>query len=216
MFVDVCIAEFLGANCYAVAAENSATCVLFDAGWDASTDVAQLVAEAGLKPEAIVLTHGHPDHIAGIHRFHEAFGDIPTYLHKDDMYRLDDPAATLPPEMRPWLAPVVKDWVKPNVVPVSGNDVLEHAGLSIAVLHTPGHTEGSCVFLVRTPEGERALFTGDVLFAGSIGRVDLSGGNPAAMQQSLRLIKQAYDQPVYPGHGPATRLNHEIMTNPYL
>ena len=151
----------------------------------------------------------------GLPHFYEEFGDLPTYLHADDVYRVERPADTMNPQFKAMLAPLVAQWEVPQVQRFHDGDVLQLAGLDIRIVHTPGHTEGSCVFEVK--EGsESLLFTGDVLFAGSIGRVDLPGGDPEAMQRSLETVKGLANQPVYPGHGPATRLDHEKRVNPFL
>lgn len=222
MFVLSSVAEFLGVNCYAVAREGGRECVLFDAGLDGAPELAELLKEEELTPVGLILTHGHPDHILGLPRFYQAFGNVPTYLHSDDMYRLENPADTMNPQFKPMLEPLVAQWTAPEVVAVEDGDVLTLAGLDIRIIHTPGHTEGSCVFEVTETSAaedtsdESVLFTGDVVFAGSVGRVDLPGGDPVAMQKSLEIVKSLKNQPVYPGHGPATRLDHEKRVNPFL
>lgn len=215
MFVLSSVAEFLGVNCYAVAREGASECVLFDAGLNGVPELHELLKEEGLTPVALVLTHGHPDHILGLPHFYEEFGVLPTYLHSDDVYRVERPADTMNPQFKAMLAPLVAQWEVPQVQRYEDGDVLQLAGLDIRIVHTPGHTEGSCVFEV-TEGSESLLFTGDVLFAGSIGRVDLPGGDPEAMQRSLEIVKGLANQPVYPGHGPATRLDHEKRVNPFL
>lgn len=215
MFVVSSVAEFLGVNCYAVAREGASECVLFDAGLNGAPELHELLKEEGLTPVALVLTHGHPDHILGLPHFYEEFGVLPTYLHSDDVYRVERPADTMNQQFKAMLAPLVAQWEVPQVQRYEDGDVLQLAGLDIRIVHTPGHTEGSCVFEV-TEGSESLLFTGDVLFAGSIGRVDLPGGDPEAMQRSLEIVKGLANQPVYPGHGPATRLDHEKRVNPFL
>lgn len=215
MFVLSSVAEFLGVNCYAVAREGASECVLFDAGLNGAPELHELLKEEGLTPVALVLTHGHPDHILGLPHFYEEFGVLPTYLHTDDVYRVERPADTMNPQFKAMLAPLVAQWEVPQVQRYEDGDVLKLADLDIRIVHTPGHTEGSCVFEV-TEGSESLLFTGDVLFAGSIGRVDLPGGDPEAMQRSLEIVKGLANQPVYPGHGPATRLDHEKRVNPFL
>lgn len=222
MFVVSSVAQFLSVNCYAVALDGASECVLFDAGLDGSGDLAATLDDEGLSPVALILTHGHPDHVLGVPHFYERFGQVPTYLHQSDVYRLEDPLATMSPDFQPLLAPLLAGWTMPEVVPTTGGQTLHLAGLTVTLTHLPGHTEGSCVFEVSeqhepgTGVPESLMFTGDVLFAGSVGRVDLPGGDPAAMAHSLKHLKEMRDQPVYPGHGPATRLSHEIRVNPFL
>ncbi|WP_210602329.1 MBL fold metallo-hydrolase [Brevibacterium oceani] len=207
-------AEFLDVNCYAVRAEGRSDCILIDSGYDCAPGLERLLAEEELDPQAIFLTHGHPDHILGLTNV-LARWDVPVHLGGADRYRLDDPASTLSPQFAPMLAPLVADWTTPDVIDVHDGRSFEIAGLTITAVAAPGHTEGST--LLRVSDGdEEIIFTGDVVFAGAIGRVDLPGGDAQAMQDSLRLFADLPDVPIYPGHGPASRVGRELASNPFF
>lgn len=207
-------AEFLDVNCYAVRAERSDDCILIDSGFDCAPDLARLLAEEGLSPRAVLITHGHPDHILGLTNV-LAQWDVPVYLGVPDHYRLAEPATTLSPEFARFLAPLVKDWTAPEVNDLTDGQTLEIAGLTITSAAAPGHTEGSMLLRVAD-DGEEIIFTGDVVFAGAIGRVDLPGGDASAMRASLKAFAELPDVPIYPGHGPASRVGRELATNPFF
>ena len=174
-------AEFLDVNCYAVRADGRDACILIDSGYDCAPGLEKLLDEEGLKPQAIFLTHGHPDHILGLNNV-LARWNLPVHLGAADRYRLDSPATTLNPQFAAMLAPLVQDWNAPEAVDITDGQSFEVAGLTITAVAAPGHTEGS--MLLRVVDGaEEVIFTGDVVFAGAIGRVDLPGGDPQAMQE---------------------------------
>jgi hydroxyacylglutathione hydrolase len=207
-------AEFLDVNCYAVRAEGRSDCILIDAGYDCAPRLESQLAEAGLVPQAVFLTHGHPDHILGLNNV-LARWNVPVHLGGPDRYRLQDPASTLSPQFAPMLAPLVEGWTAPEVSDLADGQSLETAGLTVTAVSAPGHTEGS--MLLRVVDGdEENIFTGDVVFAGAIGRVDLPGGDAQAMQDSLRAFATLPDVAIYPGHGPASRVGRELAANPFL
>ncbi|GGC27473.1 MBL fold metallo-hydrolase [Brevibacterium sediminis] len=207
-------AEFLDVNCYAVRADGSSDCILIDSGYDCAPGLEKLLSEEGLEPQAIFLTHGHPDHILGLTNV-LARWNVPVHLGADDRYRLDSPATTLNPQFAAMLAPLVADWNAPAAIDINDGQSFEIAGLTITAVSAPGHTEGS--MLLRVKDGdEEVIFTGDVVFAGAIGRVDLPGGDPQAMSESLRAFATLPDVPIYPGHGPASRVSTELATNPFF
>jgi len=204
-----------GTNCYAVASGPRRECVVVDPGMDAVEPLAQMLADDGLKPVAVVLTHGHLDHTWSVLPVCDGY-DIPAYLHPADSGMLADPARWHGPQ----LAPLIRGLALPDpsdVLPLDDGAVLDLAGVRLTVRHAPGHTEGSVVFSLDLDDGP-GLLAGDVLFAGSVGRVDLPGGSWEAMLRSLRDVVLPLDDAtvVLPGHGPATTIGRERATNPYL
>jgi glyoxylase-like metal-dependent hydrolase (beta-lactamase superfamily II) len=208
-----------GTNCYAVAPGRGQECVVVDPGMDAVEPLRALLAEDGLKPVAVVLTHGHLDHTFSVLPVCEGY-DIPAYLHPEDSGMLADPARWHGPQLAPLLAGLALPDPE-EVRPLDDGAVLDLAGVRLTVRHAPGHTRGSVVFsLDLGPEFDEApgLLAGDVLFAGSVGRVDLPGGSWEDMLRSLRDVVLPLDDEtvVLPGHGPATTIGRERATNPYL
>jgi hydroxyacylglutathione hydrolase len=206
-------------NCYAVASGPRAECVVVDPGMDAVETLARMLAEDGLKPVAVVLTHGHLDHTWSVLPVCDGY-DIPAYLHPQDFDMLADPVRWHGPALAP-LATNLRLPDPSDVRPLDDGAVLDLAGVRLSVRHAPGHTEGSVVFgfdLGPDHDGAPGLLAGDVLFAGSIGRVDLPGGSWEAMLQSLRDVILPLDDAtvVLPGHGPATTVGRERATNPFL
>ncbi|MDN5660502.1 MAG: MBL fold metallo-hydrolase, partial [Brevibacterium aurantiacum] len=160
------------------------------------------------------LTHGHPDHILGLTNVLSRW-NVPVYLGDADRYRLDKPAETLSPQFAQMLQPLVEGWSAPEVTALVDAQTVEVAGLTITAVAAPGHTEGSTLLRVQADD-EEIIFTGDVVFAGAIGRVDLPGGDASAMAESLRAFATLPDVPIYPGHGPGSRVGHELATNPFF
>jgi hydroxyacylglutathione hydrolase len=204
-----------GTNCYAVAPGPGQECVVVDPGMDAVEPLARMLAEDGLKPVAVVLTHGHLDHTFSVLPVCDGY-DIPAFLHPADSGMLSDPARWHGPQLAPLLAGV-KLPDPSEVEPLDDGKVLSLAGVDLTVRHAPGHTRGSVVFELDLGE-EPGLLAGDVLFAGSVGRVDLPGGSWSDMLRSLRDVVLPLDDAtvVLPGHGPATTIARERATNPYL
>lgn len=213
----------LAANCYVLAPSDGADCVVVDPGQAAVERLRAVLDEHRLRPVAVLLTHGHLDHVASA-RAVCADAAAPAYLHDADSYMLDDPLAALSPELRAGMAALLQpgddlDALRPDeVAPVPAGD-LELAGLPIVVHHTPGHTGGSVVY--RIPgDGDRPelLLTGDTLFAGSIGRTDLPGGSSPQILQSIaaELLTRRDDAVVLPGHGPTSTIGAERAGNPFL
>ncbi|QFG68565.1 MBL fold metallo-hydrolase [Ornithinimicrobium pratense] len=227
MFVRSIVADAFGTNCYIVAPAVGEECLIVDPGVGVVDRVQEVLREHRLRPAAVLLTHGHLDHVYSVTPV--CGGTTGAYIHTDDRYRLRDPLATMNPQLLLALEQQfgrAAAWAEPeDVVEVTGREVLELAGLQIEVAHAPGHTEGSVLFsLGGVPDGipseelGRTMLSGDVLFAGSIGRTDLPGGDHAAMQRSLRevVLPQPDATLVLPGHGPATTMARERVTNPYL
>jgi glyoxylase-like metal-dependent hydrolase (beta-lactamase superfamily II) len=201
------------ANCYLAAAEPGAECVIIDPGEDAERGIAEIIAEHRLKPVAVLLTHGHIDHVWSVAPVCGARG-IPAYIHPDDRVLLSDPARGLPLGAGQQLFGGLEFTEPDDVRELTDGTVLHLAGLEITVNHAPGHTQGSVVFR----SGPAVMFSGDLLFAGSIGRTDLPGGDTAAMMESLaRVCLTLPDETaVLPGHGPQTTIGAERATNPFL
>lgn len=227
MFVRSIVADAFGTNCYIVAPAAGEECLIVDPGVGVVDRVQEVLREHRLRPAAVLLTHGHLDHVYSVTPV--CAGTTGAYIHADDRYRLRDPLATMNPQLLMALEQQfgrAASWTEPEeVVEVGDRQVLDLAGLQIDVVHAPGHTEGSVLFtLAGVPLGipsdelERTMLSGDVLFAGSIGRTDLPGGDHSAMERSLRDVVLPQPDPtlVLPGHGPATTMARERATNPYL
>lgn len=214
-------------NCYLLATEPGAECVIVDPGMDAVGSVAEVVAAHRLKPVAVVLTHGHLDHTFSVTPLCRS-NDAACWIHGADRALLADPFAGMGPDafaLVERLAPG-RRFVEPDTVhELTDGATVSVAGLQLAALHAPGHTRGSTMFSldVSSAEGpvgdfEALVLSGDVLFAGSIGRTDLPGGSAVDMLESLRT--QVLPLPdavaVLPGHGPQTTMAQERAHNPYL
>ena len=181
-------------NCYIIWGDDSQECVIIDPGYEPQT-VLDIVEEYGKTVSAILLTHGHFDHVGAVRTIFEET-DCDIYLCPED--------CAMPEQMTAGPLCYSNSY--------QDGDVLQLAGLTIRVLHTPGHTPGSVCLLC-----EDALFSGDTLFSGSCGRTDLPGGNWNTLSQSLAKLRALEgDYTVYPGHGEATRLSTERTYNPYM
>ena len=199
------------ANCYVVAPARGAECVIVDPGQDAQQGIDELLLRYRLKPIAVLLTHGHIDHMWSVAPVCGAKG-IPAYIHPDDRELLADPAKGLSLALGQQLFGGITFTEPDDVRELADGSALSLAGLEFTVRHTPGHTPGSVTF-----GSETGLFTGDLLFAGSIGRTDLPGGDHQAMLRSLaRTLTLPDDTLVLPGHGPQTTIGAERRTNPFL
>jgi hydroxyacylglutathione hydrolase len=209
----------LAANCYLLAPAAGGECVIVDPGEDAFAAVQATVSEHGLRPVAVLLTHGHLDHAASLREVTRAY-DIPGYLHPADEYMLDDPLSALSAELRELLAGYDLPAMRPDDLRVLGaDDLLSFGDLELSVVHTPGHTGGSVLFALAGDAGRpEVLFTGDTLFAGSVGRTDLPGGSTATLTASLRsqVLGRPADAVILPGHGPQSTIGAELRTNPFL
>jgi glyoxylase-like metal-dependent hydrolase (beta-lactamase superfamily II) len=223
-------AAVFGSNCYVVAPAAGERCIVVDPGIDVTTRLDEIIHQHHVQPAAVLLTHGHIDHTFSVTPVCGA-RDIPAYIHPGDAELLADPAKGLG-------AGIVElfggrlSWTEPDDVrSLADGATMEVAGLAIKVDHAPGHTRGSVLFRlpgeealspgpgpVRVPPGPEIMFSGDVLFAGSIGRTDLPGGDPTAMMRSLatKVLPLADETVVLPGHGPQTTIGRERSTNPFL
>jgi glyoxylase-like metal-dependent hydrolase (beta-lactamase superfamily II) len=215
-----------GTNCYVVATGPGAECVVVDPGKDAAPGVAEVVREHRLKPVSVLVSHGHIDHMWCVAPVAGTY-DATAWIHPEDRHLLADPMSGMSPETAGMLLGGKYEFAEPDQVDeLADLQELELAGLSFVVDHTPGHTRGSVTF--RTPydvtdhaasqEVSELMFSGDLLFAGSIGRTDLPGGDHPTMLRSLRdkVLTLPDDVLVLPGHGEQTTIGRERATNPFL
>ena len=205
-------------NCYILAQDNAKECVVVDPGQDAAEPLVEFLIGSDLAPRAVLLTHGHLDHMWSAQAVADRY-EIPVYIHPGDRMMLTDPLQGMGSSLAPFLDGV--EFVEPQeVVEFADGDEIEHAGIEFVVDHTPGHTQGSVTF--RSPyhqaDVSEVMFSGDLLFAGSIGRTDLPGGDHPTMLQSLKskVLPLADDVVVLPGHGEQTSIGRERVSNPYL
>lgn len=204
MYLDVFDRNPYGTNCWLLAAEGSSDAVVVDPGFEPET-VRVMLAAAGKTPAAVLLTHAHGDHAEAAGAF--AGADVPVYVHPADAIAYTDPEAWRPGFPNP-LSDVA------DLRTLADGDVLRIAGFDIEVLHTPGHTPGSCCFRVG---GDVLVLSGDLVFAGAIGRSDFPNSDPDAMVRSLRrFLELPDDLRTLPGHGPETVVGRERASNPFL
>jgi len=209
-------------NCYVVAPGRGEQCVVVDPGVGVQDQLDALLREHDLQPVAVLLTHGHVDHTFSVAPVCGARG-IPAYIHPHDRDQLADPVKYLSPQSGQLFGGRLS-WTEPDDVVLLDPAVpLELAGLRLSVDLAPGHTPGSVVFRLPGDEtggeaGAPLVLSGDVLFAGSIGRTDLPGGSWEAMQRTLAevVLPLPDETVVLPGHGAATTMERERATNPYL
>ncbi|OJY38997.1 MBL fold metallo-hydrolase [Pseudonocardia sp. 73-21] len=204
-------------NCYVVASAAGEACVVVDPGQDAVEPLEALLAEHRLTPVAVLLTHGHFDHTFSVAPVCDGH-DVPAWIHPDDKDMLADPMKGMSTQASAFFGGRIELREPKEVRTLADGGSLELAGLTLGVAHTPGHTEGSVIFTTPTEEGVEVIIAGDTLFAGSIGRTDLPGGDFAKMQASLRDKILTLDDSgvVLPGHGPTTTIGRERASNPYL
>jgi hydroxyacylglutathione hydrolase len=225
-------AGVFAANCYVVAPGPGEECVIIDPGQDTEAGIEDILTTHRLKPAAVLLTHGHLDHVWSVAPVCGA-KDIPAYIHPADRVLLSDPAKGFPLGPGQQLYGGLKFSEPEDVKELADGMTLDLVGLSMVVDHAPGHTGGSVVF--RLPSAEQGpaggntaagstepevgvMFSGDLLFAGSIGRTDLPGGDHQAILRSLaRVCLTLPDETiVLSGHGPRTTIGAERRGNPFL
>lgn len=203
----------LGTNCVVLWNDGSHACAVADPGMSSPEGLQTLCSflEAhALRPEAILLTHGHFDHVWGVDRLLGVFPGIPVYLHPQDNDIMDKLTAS--GQVLESFSFLKHDF---TTVPIADGDVLRIAGITFKVIHTPGHTPGGVCYYAQE---DALLLSGDTLFAGSIGRTDLAGGDYDVLMDSIRgkLLPLPGDTDVIPGHGQPTSIAREGMSNPFL
>lgn len=195
----------LQVNCYIIQTQLNGAIVI-DAGANAQ-GILSFVEKNGLTLKAIMYTHGHFDHVGAVNELKEKTG-APVYIHTEDEELLVDPKKSFGSFYGMFKS---FDSIKPDVL-MNDDDIIVIDDVSIKVMHTPGHTKGSCVFIF-----EDIIFSGDTLFYNSIGRADLYGGNMITLQNSLlKIATLEGDYKILPGHGEHTSLSYEKKTNPYI
>lgn len=205
------------ANCYLVAPEAGAECLIIDPGQDAEAGIEEIVERYRLRPAAVLLTHGHIDHVWSVAPVCGA-RNIPACIHPADRALLSDPARGFPLQAGQQLLRGLTFSEPDDVVELTGGMTLDLAGVQLVADHAPGHTPGSLTFRLPGGEDPGTLFSGDLLFAGSIGRTDLPGGDYATILESLaRVCLPLPDETVVlSGHGPQTTIGAERSSNPWL
>ena len=206
-------AQAFATNCWILSVGRGQECIVVDPGMpNVSEQLSEKLAEFDLKPVATFITHGHLDHTFSVQPICDGYG-IPAMIHSDDRELLLHPELAHGADFIAQLSGI--DWVEPNeVIELTDNQKFVLVGLQFKAIHAPGHTQGSVMFEVN---GE-LLISGDVLFAGSIGRTDLPGGSWSAMQKSLRekVLPLPDSMQVLPGHGPETSIGRERKYNQFL
>lgn len=205
MLIERIPAGVYAANCYVITCEETGKAAIIDPGGDAK-DILKFIENQQLELSFILLTHGHGDHIGGVADI-LSLKKVPVYIHREDAYLLADADKNLSSFMSGPKIEVEADRL------LEDQEIIELGKLKLKILHTPGHTLGSiCIFV------EDVVFTGDTLFANSIGRTDLEGGSFKSIIQSilLKLFTLPDETKVMPGHGPASTISIEKLTNPFV
>ena len=194
----------IGTNCYVVRSDATpAEAAVIDPSGDA-TELRLTLARQGVRCTGILLTHGHYDHLLGVADLAEGTG-APVYMAEGERALLESPASFTPPG-------VALRAYTPDVL-LAGGETVEVAGAAFEVLSVPGHSPAHLAYAA-----DACLFSGDVLFAGSVGRTDLPGADWGTLLRSIRMLVERLppETVVYPGHGPATTLGDELARNPFL
>ena len=213
MFITSFPAPMFATNCWIIAAKAGQECIIIDPGMpDISHEISAIIAENNLKPVAALMTHGHLDHTFSVKLLADGYG-IASYIHSEDREYLLKPQGAHGAEFNATLDAM--SFEEPtDTRNLRHGDLLEILDLKITAIHAPGHTKGSTMFTIN----DEVLISGDVLFAGSIGRTDLPSGSHEAMVKTLktRVLPLNDDLRVLPGHGPETTIKFERKNNPYL
>lgn len=213
MLVRSFAAPMFATNCWVIASAKGSECIIVDPGMtDISKEIEMIVEEEGLKPVAALLTHGHLDHTFSIKPLADGY-DIPAYIHSEDRRFIAEPGGIHGPQFVEQLQGMHFEEPR-KVETLKDGSELDLLGMKIRAIHAPGHTRGSLMFLIN----DETLLSGDVLFAGSIGRTDLPTGSASDMRSTLKKKVLTLDDGirVLPGHGGETSIQYERKTNPYL
>lgn len=206
MRVEKFVTGIISTNCYLAVNEDTKQAVVVDPA-AAPARLMDHIREEGLKIEAILLTHGHFDHIMGIDGFLKEYS-VPVYVHEDDLKMMEDPQ---------WNQSAIytSGYTFAGAVPLRDGQTLSLAGYDFQVLHTPGHTPGGCCYYVKS---EGVLFSGDTLFQRSVGRTDFEGSSTKDLIRGIRekLMVLPDDTHVYPGHMGETLIGYEKRENPFI
>lgn len=197
----------VGTNCYVVSNESNGTCFIVDMA-EGPGEICRYIRESGLQPEAVLLTHGHFDHIMGLDAFLAEY-PVPVYACEKEAEVLTDPRLNASAGM------YGKPYTFQDAQYLANGQEIRPAGFRVSVIHTPGHTEGGCCYYL--PE-EGVLFSGDTLFCESVGRTDLPTGSGGTLIRSVRekLMILPEETKVYPGHMDETDIGHEKRRNPFI
>jgi len=209
MKIDCLILGAYETNCYILRKNNdSKDCLVIDPGLEAG-ELLEFLDKQKLNPVAVLLTHGHIDHIAGVATMRNRFPEIKVYIHNLDAEMLTEPGKNLSAMAGAAFI------TEPEDVSLQEQNVIDLAGVKLLVLHTPGHTPGG-ISLYSEEDG--VAFVGDTLFAGSIGRTDFPGGGMSQLLESVRkkLFTLPEETKAYPGHGPETTIAQEKAHNPFF
>lgn len=212
-------AGMLACNCYVLAPHAGGDAIVIDPGQRAMGPLHRILDENRLTPAAVLLTHGHIDHMWSAQKVADTYG-CPVFIHPEDRFMLTDPIKGLGPRLGQMVLGAFFREPAQVIEFERDGDKLELAGVTVAIDHTPGHTRGSVVFRVDAggPVGQRLAFTGDTLFKQTVGRTDLFGGSGRDLLDSIvnKLLVLDDDTLVLPGHGESTTIGQERLTNPFL
>lgn len=203
-------------NCYVLFHHAEREAIIIDPGDGATHQLRQLISEHRLQPRAVLLTHGHFDHMWSAQRFADRYS-VPVHVHSGDRAMLRSPLRGVGPGVAQRLVGALCREPE-QVVEIADGDHVHAAGVAVTVSHTPGHTPGSVSFRVGESGAPGVVFTGDTLFAGTVGRTDLGGGSGNHLLGSIitKLLPLDDRTVVLPGHGPQSTVGVERRSNPFL
>lgn len=201
-----CVLGPVYTNCYIAKNKETGEALIIDPA-DSPSKIELKVNAMGARPVAVLLTHGHFHHIMGVEAVREKY-QIPVYACRQEEEMLREPSVNMTDQMGKSCS------IRPDVF-LDDLQVFEAAGFSIQMIHTPGHTKGSCCYYLKE---EGVLFSGDTLFCGSVGRTDFPGGSASQIRDSLHRLLAALpdDTSVYPGHDTSTTIGYEKRYNPFV